>query len=346
MISKIDKYIFIEIMKGSLLVFFIFLSISWLLQFTRLISLTNLIQVDIISILYLSLFLIPNLITIIIPFVIIFGLIVTFVKLHKDRELISIYSLGLNIKSVIRPMVYFSIIVLSILIVFNFYISPKIYKEYKIKEYEIRNKIDFEKITVSNFIEINKNTYLDFKKDSKNFKEVFIKFSKDKENMIYAKEAFIIQSNNKFIFNLINGFKITILKDNKIEKLEFENYSLEIINDSYKKYDDFDKNTYDIFYDIKNKNYINIFYKIIDSIIILFIVFFFILNNIVKNNLKINNILFFISISSFLLVVIQILKNSELDFNYHIYLVLLMFVLLITYIFIGKKKCIKFQNIF
>ena len=97
--NRIDKYIFFEISKGFMLIFFIFLSISWLLQFTRLISLTNFIQVDIITILHLSIFLIPNLITVILPFVIIFGLIITFLKLHKDKEIISIYSLGLNTRS-------------------------------------------------------------------------------------------------------------------------------------------------------------------------------------------------------------------------------------------------------
>ena len=234
--NKIDKYIFSEIIKGSLLIFFIFLSISWLLQFARLISLTNLIQVDIITILYLSIFLVPNLITIILPFVIIFGLVVTFIKLHKDKEIISIYSLGLNISSILKPLLYFSGLILSILILFNFYLSPKIYKEYKIKEYEIRNKINFEKITVSNFIEINDSTFLDFKKDNQKFKEVFIKFSENNENMIYAEEALIIQKNNFFIFELINGFKITIMENNEIEKLEFDNYSLKINNNSYEKY--------------------------------------------------------------------------------------------------------------
>ena len=41
-------------------------------------------------------------------------------------------------------------------------------------------KIDFEKIIVSNFIEINENTFLDFKKDNQKFKEVFIKFKDEK----------------------------------------------------------------------------------------------------------------------------------------------------------------------
>ena len=56
-------------------------------------------------------------------------------------------------------------------------IDKILYKDYKTKEYEIRNKINFEKILVSNFIEINKDTVLDFKNNNQNFKEVFIKFT-------------------------------------------------------------------------------------------------------------------------------------------------------------------------
>ncbi len=274
--KKINKYIFLEILKGTLLIFFIFLSISWLLQFTRLISLTNLIQVDLITILFLSFFLIPNLITIIMPFVIIFGLIITFMKLNKDRELISLYSLGLGIKTITKPLTFFSILLLIFLIALNFYISPNIYKDYKIKEHEIRNKINFNKIIISNFIEINKDTYIDFKREDQKFKEVFIKFNQEKDNMIFSEEAYISQIDNTISFNLINGFKITLLESGKIEKLEFDNYNLKIVNNNYTEYNNFDKNTFDIFDDIKNKNYINILYKIIDCIIVIFIIIFFI----------------------------------------------------------------------
>ncbi len=336
--NKIDKYIFGEIIKGSLLIFFIFLSISWLLQFARLISLTNLIQVDIITILYLSIFLIPNLITIILPFVIIFGLIVTFIKLHKDKEIISIYSLGLNISSILKPLTYFSGLILSILIIFNFYLSPIIYKEYKIKEYEIRNKIDFEKITVSNFIEINDSTFLDFKKQNQKFKEVFIRFSENDENMIYAEEAIILQKSNKFIFELINGFKLTIMDNNEIEKLEFENYSLKIPNNSYKKYDDFDKNTLSIFDDIKKKNYVNIFYKFIDSTIVLLIVYFFYINNIRNYNFEINRVLIFIFFSSVFLIVNQILKNSVFNLNLYSIFILVLVILIFQNLFSRNKN--------
>mgnify|MGYP003997455803 FL=1 len=336
--KKIDKYIFLEILKGCLLILFIFLSISWLLQFTRLISLTNLIQVDIITIFYLSMFLIPNLISVIMPFVIIFGLIITFIKLHKDKEIISIYSLGLSTNSLSRSLKYFTILIILILLSFNFYISPKIYKEYKLKEFEIRNKIDFEKIVISNFLQINKNTFLDFKKDNQEFKEVFIKFSENNDNLIYAKNATIIQDNDFFIFNLIDGFKITIINDNKIEKLEFENYNLKIKNNKFKTFDNFDKNTFNIFDDIKSKNYLNITHKGADVIFVLIIILFFYFKNIKVYRFDFYYLFIFITFSSILLILNQLLKNLEISFLTNVLIILSILICSIIYFILGKEN--------
>jgi len=336
--NKINRYIFFEISKGCLLMFFIFLSIGWILQFTRLISLTNLIQVELFTIFYLSIFLVPNLITIIMPFVIMFGLIITFMKLHRDRELISIYSLGLNIKSITKPLIYFTLVNLLVLISFNFFLSPIIYKDYKLKEYEIRNKINFEKIIISNFIEINDNTYLDFRKDSQQFKEVFIKFKENKNNIIYAKEAFITQNNQIINFNLINGFKITIIENNKIEKLEFDEYTLKIKDDSYEEYDNFDNNTFHVLEDIKSKNYINIFYKTIDSLIIILIIIFFYFNNILVYKYNLKSFLFYLFFSSILLIFNQILKNSNFNLNTYLYSGIIFLILLLSYFIFLKNN--------
>jgi len=336
--KKIDKYIFLEILKGCLLILFIFISISWLLQFTRLISLTNLIQVDLITIFYLSLFLIPNLISVIMPFVIIFGLIITFIKLHKDKEVISIYSLGLSTNSLSRSLKYFTILIILILLSFNFYISPKIYKEYKVKEFEIRNKIDFEKIVISNFLQINKNTFLDFKKDNQEFKEVFIKFSGNNDNLIYAKNATIIQDNDFFIFNLIDGFKITIINDNKIEKLEFENYNLKIKNNKFKTFDNFDKNTFNIFDDIKSKNYLNITHKGADVIFVLIIILFFYFKNIKVYRFDFYYLFIFITFSSILLILNQLLKNLEISFLTNVLIILSILICSIIYFILGKEN--------
>ncbi len=336
--NKIDKYIFYEISKGCLFILFIFLSISWLLQFTRLVSLTNLIQVDIFTILYLSIFLIPNLITVILPIVIMFGLILSFLKLHRDKEIISMYALGLKTNAIIKALFFFTLISILFLLVFSMYLSPKIYKEYKIKEHEIRNKIDFEKIIVSNFIEINENTFLDFKKNNQIHKEVFIKFKDEKDNFIYAEEATITQKTNKFIFELINGFKVTVIEKNKIEKLEFESYKLDILNDNFKVYDNFDKNTFSIFDDIKNKNFLNIVHKISDTIIVITIILFFYFNNIKFYKFDFYYLTLFIFVSSSLLIINQIIKNLEINYIINILIIFLIIFISLIYYLIRKKN--------
>jgi len=336
--NKIDKYIFFEISKGCLFILFIFLSISWILQFTRLVSLSNLIQVDIFTIFYLSIFLIPNLVTIILPIVIMFGLILSFLKLHKDKEIISMYTLGLKTNAIIKALFFFTSLSILFLLIFSLYLSPKLYNEYKIKEYEIRNKIDFQKIIVSNFIEINENTFLDFKKEKEKFKEVFIKFKDEKDNFIYAEQATITQDANKFIFKLINGFKITIVENNKIEKLEFENYKMDIINNNFKTYNNFDKNTFSIFDDIKNKNYLNIVHKITDTAIVIIIILFFYFNNIKFYRFNFYYISFFLLFSSLLLILNQILKNIEINYILNILIISLISLTSVIYFFLGNKN--------
>jgi len=336
--TKIDKYILLEICKGCSLILFIFLSISWLLQFTRLISLTNLIQVDIFTIFYLSIYLIPNLVTVILPIVIIFGLILSFIKLHRDKEIISIYSLGLKTSAIKKALFIFTFITIIFLLIFSLYLSPKIYKEYKIKEYEIRNKVDFEKIIVSNFIEINENIFLDFKKKNKKFEEVFIKFKNDKDNFFYAKEATITNDIDKFIFTLFNGFRITVVEKNKIEKLEFENYKLNIKNNNFKEYDNFDKNTFSIFDDIKNKDYLNIVNKIADTIIVILIIIFFYFNNIKLYRFNFYYLTFFLVISFTLLILNQVIKNLEINYILNMLIIFSILIISLIYFYLGKKN--------
>ncbi len=339
--NKISSYIFIQILKGCSLIFFIFVSIAWLLQLTRLISLTNLIQVDIITIIILSFYLLPYLITIIMPFVLIFGILLCFIKLHRDRELIAIYTLGLNENTLRKPIIIFTIIMTLIFILLSFYFSPNVYKKYKINEFEIRNKINFERILISNFLKIGDETVLDFKKNNNNFENIFINFFDDRDNLIFSKNGQIINDKNNYTFRLSDGFKLSINDDKEIEKLEFENYSLEINNNSLVINDNLDTNTLNIFEDFKTKNYKNISYKVIDSLLIILIVFFFYKNNIARNNFNLNNNISYISISTFILIFNQLFKNSEFNITLYLSSIFSLIFLLTIFIYFTKDKYVQ-----
>ena len=335
--DKIKLYLLFQISKYFFLILFIFLSVAWILQITRLFTITNFIHIEVLDIFFLSLFLIPNIVTIILPFILIFGLLLCFIKLKKDNELIAILSLGFGLNPFINTLFIFGSIILLIFSFLNFYFSPQIYKIYKTKEYELRNTMDFNKMIFSNFLSLNKTTVLDFNKKQNEYRDIFINFKDEKDNIIYAKKGNIFSKNNKYNFQLTDGFKVSIDKDNQIERLEFLNYILKIDNKDINIKKIADKNTYTIIDDYKSSNYLNISFKILDLVIIIFIIYFFYINNLKNINFNtINNVHFAMS-SIFVLILNQILKNSEINLVNYIGLIssIIFISLLITII---KKR--------
>ena len=336
-IDKIKIYLFFQISKYFILILFIFLSVAWLLQITRLFTITNYLHIKVIDIFFLSIYLIPNLITVIVPFILIFGLLLCFIKLNRDNELISILSLGLGLKAFKSSLVLFCLIITTSFALLNFYLAPKVYEIYKIKEFELRNTLDFNKLVFSNFLNLNKSTILDFDRENSIYKDIFISFNDEKENIVYAKKGNIFSENNHYNFILTDGFKISIDKNEQIEKLEFLNYVLKINNKSINNNQIDDKNTFTVFDDYKNKNYLNISFKTIDIFLILYIVLFFYGNNLREINFKTFNNIYFSSSCIFILIINQILKNSEITVYNYVFLMisLILFSLIISNI---KKK--------
>ena len=335
-IDKIKIYLFSQITKYFILILFIFLSVAWLLQVTRLFTITNFLHIEVLDILLLSLYLIPNLITVVLPFILIFGLLLCFIKLKKDNELIAILSHGFGLKPFKVILASFCLIIILLFSLLNFYIAPKVYEIYKIKELELRNTLDFNKMAFSNFLNLNKTTILDFNKKNNQYEEIFIKYDDGKENIVYAKRGDIVSINNKYNFRLTDGFKISINKDQQIEKLEFLNYILKIDHKNINNTEVNDKNTLTIFDDYKTKNYLNISYKFLDIILIIFIIFFFYKNNLRDINFNTFNNIYFSCSCICILIFNQILKNSEITIKSYIFLILI--IILISLIVSNLKK--------
>lgn len=334
---KIDNYILKQIFKYFSLIFFIFLSISWLLQLTRLFTISNFIQIDILSILVLSIYLIPNILTIILPLILIFGILLCFLKLYKDKELISIFSLGLDLKPIRNSLTIFTIIILFIYGSLSFFISPKVYEIYKYKEFELRNTIDFDSMLFSNFININENTILDFNKKNNIYEDILISFDDTKENIIYAKRGVIKNNNNNYVFQLSDGLKISIEENNHLEKLEFENYVFNVDNNNEINLKIDDQNTLTIFDNFFIKDYKSVCFKLIDTIILLLIIYFFYINNIKNVNFYASNNVYFTINCLFFIISNQILKNSEIYLSQYVFTIIFILALL-SIIFVLKKR--------
>ncbi len=285
----------------------------------------------------LSLYLLPNLINVILPFIVIFGIIIAFIKLDKDKEIIAIYSLGLSIDQIKKPIIFFSIIVSIIYISLNYFFSPIIYDVYKKKEFELRNLINFEKINIANFIEINENTIIDFVKDENKFKDVFINFNDENENQIFAKNAILENNDNEIIFNLFNGFKLSF-KDSNIEKLEFETYKFKFPNKKDNYYSNIDKNTITFLDSIFSKDYKIILEKIVDILLVVTLILFFYYLNIKNNDFRIKKILIFLIINIAVIIIHNITKNISLTINNTFIIMIMNLLIPYLYLFFIKVK--------
>ena len=295
----------------------------------------NNLNIDLLKILYLSIYLIPNLTNVILPFIIIFGLILAFIKLDRDKEIIAVYSLGISINEIIKPIKYIGILFLLIYIFLNFFLSPLIYEKYKEKEFNLRNLIDFNEINLSNFIEIDKNIILDFTKKNNSYQDIFLNYKTENESIIYAKKGKIIKKNGEFIFNLFNGYRLNLL-EKKIEKLEFETYNIKLPVKKEFEYINTDKNTLTIFSIIKDKNYKLLIEKIFENIILLSLIIFFYIFNLKENNFKTGNIIKYLIICILILVINNLIKN--LNSNIYIYIIMNLINISIFYFCVVIRK--------
>ena len=335
--KKINLYVFIQIIKSCTLVFFIFISIAWLLQISRLFSYMNNLQIDFKNVLFLSFFLIPNLINVTLPFIIIFGLIIAFIKFDKDKEIIAIFSLGLSIKEILKPFFLISIITIFLYLFLNLFFSPYIYDKYKQKEFDLRNSINLDNINISNFIQLDENLILDFSKKEDVFEDVFIRFIGENENIVFAKKARIIKEPKKLIFNLSEGFKLSFM-NNKIEKLEFENYKLNFPLKNENNYNNYDKNTLTLFNLIKYKDYNSMIERMFDTLILLTVIIFFYFNNIKDNKFSIKHIFIYLFLSILIIIFQNIIKNLDFSLQFSFLLNIINFSIIYLFMLINKFK--------
>jgi len=307
--NRINLYLFSQIIKSCILVFFIFVSIAWLLQLSRLFNVMSHLQINSLEIIYLSLLMIPNVINVILPFLMIFGLVLTFIKLSKDNEIIAMYSIGLSINEIKKPIIIIISITIIISLYLSFIFSPFTYDLYKKKEFDLRNSIKFENIDFSNFIKFNNNLTIDFKNENGEFKNILINITDINETLIYGNKGEINQTNNKISFKLIDGFK-TEIKENSIENLKFDTYLASFDIDEKKIYIKSDPNALDLFELLNdNNNKIIIYQRLIDSLIIISLCIFFYINIIKKNNYTLMNQLLFISVSIACLLIDNLFEN-------------------------------------
>lgn len=122
--NKIYRYFTAEILKSFLTILFAFTTIAWTV---RAVNFLDLIVEDghsVITYLSFSLFNITNIITKFIPLAFLLSLILSLIKFERQNELIILWTTGLNKIKLVNLLLYISVIVLVIQLLFATFVTP------------------------------------------------------------------------------------------------------------------------------------------------------------------------------------------------------------------------------
>ena len=74
-------------------------------------------------------------------------------------------------------------------------------KNIKLKNMNLRNTLDFNNMAFSNFLNLNKTTILDFKKNNNEYEDIFISFNDEKKILFMQKKEIFLMKIINIIFN-------------------------------------------------------------------------------------------------------------------------------------------------
>lgn len=138
-----------------------------------------------VKILKLCLYLTPYLLSTVLPFSVLIGIILLMSRYRKENKIIALQNLGIGPNDLRKPLYLVGLIVVIINYWLYFFISPSFYKEFKDLQIEMRNQ------SVSDLIEphVLKNygngmaIYIESKDEQNNLRGIFISDTRDKNSI-------------------------------------------------------------------------------------------------------------------------------------------------------------------
>jgi len=230
--NRLGRYIFSQTFLLTTLITVILSMAVWLMQSLRFIDYVMTKGISFLIFFKLSTFLLPTLVSTILPIAFLIAILFIFSKLYSDSELVVMRSLGLSNLQIMRAPLIAAVIFLSILYAINLYIQPLAHTGFKDLREDIRHNLTGQWLQPATFTAIEGITFYTKRKTrSGDMKGVFVYDARDAKNVaaITAEVGQIVETPKGLRFILYRGSRQVV--DSKTQKpsiLNFEQYSVDI----------------------------------------------------------------------------------------------------------------------
>tara|TARA_R110002095_G_scaffold34843_1_gene33039 strand:- start:715 stop:1848 length:1134 start_codon:yes stop_codon:yes gene_type:complete len=230
--NRLGRYIFSQTFLLTILVTAILSTAVWLMQSLRFIDYVMTKGISFLIFFKLSSFLLPTLVSTILPVAFLIAILFIFSKLYSDSELVVMRSLGLSNLQIMKAPLVTALLFLSILYAINLYIQPLAHTEFKDLREDIRHSLTGKWLQPATFTAIEGITFYTKRKTrSGDMKGIFVYDARDPKNVaaITAEVGQIVETPKGLRFILYRGTRQVI--DSKTRKpsiLNFEQYSVDV----------------------------------------------------------------------------------------------------------------------
>jgi len=234
--NRITWYIFQQLGVGLLIVGTGLTAIIWLTQSLRFVQMIVNNGLSMGNFVYLTMLLLPNFLTIILP--IAFFIVVTFIytKLISDRELIVMRATGLNQMQLAKPAVLLGIVVVMLSYGINVYLLPQTYKMFGEMKWDIRH--NYSQVLLQegafNTVATGVTVYVRERTKEGHLLGLFVhdEKNKDKPYTLMAEKGSVIKHENGSRVLMFNGSRHEVdRKTNKFSILYFDRYVFDLNKD-------------------------------------------------------------------------------------------------------------------
>lgn len=136
--SGLNRYIMRQVFVGMLFVSIALTCIIWLTQSLRFVEMIVNKGVSISTFIYLTVLLLPNFLSIILPVALFTVIVFVYNRMITDRELVVMRAAGLSQTALAKPALYITFAVMVIIYILNLWLLPNSYRLFRELQWEIR----------------------------------------------------------------------------------------------------------------------------------------------------------------------------------------------------------------
>lgn len=229
---KITSYILRQLSWTTFFVTLVLTGAIWLMQSMRFIDVILNQGLPFSTFLNLIFYLLPDLISFVLPSALLIGILFVYNRLTADQELIIFRSVGLSDLQLAKPTLILAAAVTAILYIISLYLMPIAFRNFRDLEHGIRNTSSLSLLKEGEFTSLKGLTvFIRSREGSGNLKGIILENARDPQRpfLISAERGSIIETDKGARLILIHGIRQeNDLKTGQPSMLYFDQYTLDL----------------------------------------------------------------------------------------------------------------------